>query len=187
MSHPGVGGRREREASNRYPQNLTPVYRKILRCRSVVKRSPLHSVSAQVLCPRSRPTGVTSCDGRLPPRCREASCGSGYLFLPRLPPSQPNATIPVATPRITPDVALGSNCDNATYYAFGVTSWGRLVFCGSPRRYDPRWFRSPEMHGVKQENSPCPDFLGDVAQAPDGLFLICVAKDGHTFSERGDL
>ncbi len=81
---------------------------------------------------------------------------------------------------------LGSNCDNPTYYAFGVTSWGRLVFCGSPRRYEPRWFRSPEMHGVKNENSPCPAFDGEMAQAPDGLILTCVANNGASLWLRGD-
>jgi hypothetical protein len=94
---------------------------------------------------------------------------------------------PSCTPGIMPNVVLGSYCDNPTYYSFGVTSWGRLVFCGSPRRYEPRWFRSPEMHGVKNENDSCPAFEGEVAQAPDGLFLTCVAKDGRAFWERGDL
>ena len=75
-----------------------------------------------------------------------------------------------------PNVVLGSYCNNTTYYAFGVTSWGRLVFCGSPRRYEPRWFRSPEMHGVKNENDVCPALDGEVAQAPDGLFLTCVGR-----------
>jgi hypothetical protein len=85
-------------------------------------------------------------------------------------------------------IVLGSNCDNPTYYSFGVTSWGRLVFCGSPRRYEPRWFRSPSMWGVKLENGDCASYQpGDLAQAPDGLFLTCVAKEGHTFWERGDL
>jgi hypothetical protein len=94
---------------------------------------------------------------------------------------------PHCTPGIQPNVVLGSYCNNATYYSFGVTSWGRLVFCGSPRRYEPRWFRSPEMHGVKEEGAPCPGFEGEVAQAPDGLFLTCVANEGRTFWERGDL
>ena len=85
-----------------------------------------------------------------------------------------------------PNVVLGSYCDNPTYYAFGVTSWGRLVFCGSPRRYEPRWFRSPEMHGVKNESDPCPAFDGEVAQAPDGLFLTCVANEGASRWVRGD-
>jgi hypothetical protein len=94
---------------------------------------------------------------------------------------------PSCTPGIAPNVVLGSYCNNPTHYAFGVTSWGRLVFCGSPRRYEPRWFRSPEMHGIKEENSLCPAMEGEVAQAPDGLFLTCVAKDGSAHWERGDL
>ena len=79
---------------------------------------------------------------------------------------------------------LGSYCNNPTYYSFGVTSWGRLVFCGSPRRYEPRWFRSPEMHGIKEENCLCPAMEGEVAQAPDGLFLTCVAKTASILGAR---
>ena len=94
---------------------------------------------------------------------------------------------PSCTPGIAPGIVLGSYCDNPTYYAFGVTSWGRLVFCGFPRRYEPRWFRSPEMHGVKHEHDLCPALDGEVAQAPDGLFLTCVARDGRSAWERGDL
>jgi hypothetical protein len=94
---------------------------------------------------------------------------------------------PSCTPGIAPNIVLGSYCDNPTYYSFGVTSWGRLVFCGSPRRYEPRWFRAPEMHGVKNENDLCPGMDGEVAQAPDGLFLTCNARDGRSYWERGDL
>jgi hypothetical protein len=93
---------------------------------------------------------------------------------------------PSCTPGIMPNIVLGSYCNNTTYYVFGVTSWGRLVFCGSPRRYEPRWFRSPEMHGIKEENSLCPGYDGEVAQAPDGLFLTCVARSGSSHWERGD-
>lgn len=94
---------------------------------------------------------------------------------------------PSCTPGIAPNIVLGSYCNNTTYYAFGVTSWGRLVFCGSPRRYEPRWFRATEMHGVKLEGTDCATYDGEMAQAPDGLFLTCVAKDGGTRWERGDL
>jgi len=93
---------------------------------------------------------------------------------------------PSCTPGIKPGIVLGSYCNDTTYYAFGVTSWGRLVFCGSPRRYEPRWFRSPEMHGVKEEGSHCPALDGEVAQAPDGLFLTCVAANGASRWVRGD-
>ena len=98
---------------------------------------------------------------------------------PPPPPAECNA--PDCTPGIAPNIVLGSYCSNTTYYAFGVTSWGRLVFCGSPRRYEPRWFRSPEMHGIKLKNDLCSSTVGEVAQAPDGLFLTCVAKDGRAY------
>ena len=73
-----------------------------------------------------------------------------------LRPPSAECNYPDCTPGIAPNIVLGSYCNNPTYYAFGVTNWGRLVFCGSPRRYEPRWFRSPEMHGVKNEGEPVP-------------------------------
>ena len=103
------------------------------------------------------------------------------------PAAADECNYPSCTPGIAPNIVLGSYCDNFSYYAFGVTSWGRLVFCGSPRRYEPRWFRAPEMHGVKNEGDTCTAQDGDVAQAPDGLFLTCVARDGFTRWQRGDL
>lgn len=105
------------------------------------------------------------------------------------PPSSAGPTVcdyPACTPGIMPHQVLGAPCENTTYYAFGVDDSnvppaaqpGRLMFCGSPRRYQPRWFRSPPMAGVKEENSSCENFQNYVAQAPDGLFLICYAHDG---------
>ncbi|MEB3035260.1 hypothetical protein, partial [[Mycobacterium] nativiensis] len=100
--------------------------------------------------------------------------------------------VPSCTPGIMPNVVLGAPCSNTTYFVFGSavagpsTLPGRLVYCASPRRYEPRWFRSPEMHGVKEENSKCNEYSGEVAQAPDGLFLTCVA-DGESLWRRGDL
>ena len=91
---------------------------------------------------------------------------------------------PSCVPGIRPGVVLGSYCDNATYYSFGVTSWGRLVFCGSPRRYEPRWFRSPEMRGIKEYRAICAGYDGEVAQAPDGLFLT-VRHAARTASRGG--
>jgi hypothetical protein len=102
-------------------------------------------------------------------------------------PAPPECNYPDCTPGIAPNIVLGSYCNNFSYYAFGVTNWGRLVFCGSPRRYDSRWFRSPEMHGVKNEGDTCAGQDGDVAQAPDGLFLTCIAQNGFTLWQRGDL
>ncbi len=103
------------------------------------------------------------------------------------PPPSSECNYPDCTPGIQSHIVLGSYCDNPTYYAFGVTDWGRLVFCGSPRRYEPRWFRAPEMHGIKNEGDACPANDGEVAQAPDGLFLTCVSRDGGARWERGDL
>jgi hypothetical protein len=109
------------------------------------------------------------------------------LLVAAPPAAADECNYPDCTPGIAPNIVLGSYCANPTYYAFGVTNWGRLVFCGSPRRYDSRWFRSPEMHGVKNENDFCNGQDGDVAQAPDGLFLTCLASDGMTRWLRGDL
>jgi hypothetical protein len=114
------------------------------------------------------------------------TAGSVVVAPPAAADEAPECNYPSCTPGIAPNIVLGSYCDNPTYYAFGVTSWGRLVFCGSPRRYEPRWFRSPEMHGVKNEGDFCPAFDGQVAQAPDGLFLTCVAYNGASRWERGD-
>lgn len=107
-------------------------------------------------------------------------------------PYVPMCDVPACTPGIMPNVEQGAPCSNTTYYVFGSavagpsTLPGRLVFCSSPRRYEPRWFRSPEMHGVKEEGSKCDSYDYEVAQAPDGLFLTCI-PDGETRWRRGDL
>jgi hypothetical protein len=93
---------------------------------------------------------------------------------------------PSCVPGITGGVVLGATCQDTAHFVFGTTSWGRLVFCGSPRRYEPRYFRSPPMAGVKSENTDCVGYLNQVAQAPDGLFLSCVAGEGSTRWVRGD-
>lgn len=93
---------------------------------------------------------------------------------------------PSCVPGITGGVVLGAPCSDTTYFVFGTTDWGRLVFCGSPRRYEPRYFRSPPMQGIRLENSDCVGFENSVAQAPDGLFLSCVPIDGRTRWVRGD-
>ena len=93
------------------------------------------------------------------------------------------------TPGITPGVELGAPCGDTGYYVFGVdtrNNWGRLLFCGSPRRYEPRYFRSPPMVGVKEFNSNCSGNETYVAQAPDGLFLSCAPQNGESIWVRGD-
>lgn len=93
---------------------------------------------------------------------------------------------PACTPGIAAGVVLGAYCPDTAHYVFGTTSWGRMVFCGSPRRYEPRYFRSPSMAGVKELGSSCAGYENWVAQAPDGLFLSCQSKDGGPLWSRGD-
>ncbi|MGE2734699.1 hypothetical protein [Mycolicibacterium vaccae] len=93
---------------------------------------------------------------------------------------------PSCTPSIRPAVVLGAPCGDTAYHVFGTTSWGRLVFCGSPRRYEPRYFRSPSMAGVKEFGADCAGYENWVAQAPDGLFLSCHSKNGAPRWGRGD-
>lgn len=93
---------------------------------------------------------------------------------------------PSCVPGITGGVVLGAPCADTAHFVFGTTSWGRLVFCGSPRRYAPRYFRSPPLQGVREENSLCEGALNTVAQAPDGLFLTCIGIDGAARWVRGD-
>ena len=122
-----------------------------------------------------------------------ALIGVGALMPPTAAAGPTVCDYPACTPGIAPNMVLGAPCDNTTYYAFGVsggyvpaTQPGRLMFCGSPRRYQPRWFRSPPMAGIKEENADCHQFMNYVAQAPDGLFLICIAQEGHSFWTRAD-
>jgi hypothetical protein len=93
---------------------------------------------------------------------------------------------PACVPGIAGNVTLGASCGNTSHFVFGTTDWGRLVFCGSPRRYAPRYFRSPPMEGIRVENTNCTGFENSVAQAPDGLFLSCVASSGESRWVRGD-
>ncbi|CAN3127586.1 Secreted protein [Mycobacterium sp. smrl_JER01] len=93
---------------------------------------------------------------------------------------------PYCVPGITPGVVLGAPCADTSRYVFATTSWGRLVFCGSPRRYEPRYFRSPSMMGIKELGANCTGYENRVAQAPDGLFLTCVSTDGAAIWRPGD-
>ncbi len=42
------------------------------------------------------------------------------------------------------------------------------------------------MAGIKDEGADCHEYTNYVAQAPDGLFLVCIAEAGHTTWVRGD-
>jgi hypothetical protein len=90
------------------------------------------------------------------------------------------------TPGIKGNVVLGAPCGDTGFYVFGTTSWGRLVFCGSPRRYDPRYFRAMPMDGIKELGRNCTGHENNMAQAPDGLFLTCAIQDEQAVWVRGD-
>jgi hypothetical protein len=98
-----------------------------------------------------------------------------------------SCNIPACMPGIQPGAVLGGTCNNPTYYAFGVTDWGRVVVCESPRRYEPRWFRTTAVLGVKFEGGNCSTHDGSMAQAPDGLYLYCDARNGASVWTRGDI
>lgn len=124
-----------------------------------------------------------------------ALVGMSVLVAPTADAGPTVCDYPDCTPGIRPGVVLGAPCDNTTYYVFGTVDYyitfatqpGRLLFCGNARRRETRWFRSPPMAGVKEENSDCgrwPEYY--VAQAPDGLFLMCISQNGHSSWVRGD-
>lgn len=121
-----------------------------------------------------------------------ALCCSAAVALASVGPAGATPAAPGAcndaycTPGIAGGVVLGAPCADPSFYVFGTTSWGRLVFCGSPRRYEPRYFRSPPMAGVKDLDGDCTGYENSVAQAPDGLFLTCSFQNNRPVWVRGD-
>lgn len=121
-----------------------------------------------------------------------AAMAVGLLAAPPAVAGPQTCNEPSCVPGITPNVVLGSYCSNTSYYVFGTAvagpsiRQGRLVFCGSARRYEPRWFRSPPLAGIRDENSDCSGYNHGAAQAPDGLFLMCVPMNGRNLWRRGD-
>ena len=80
---------------------------------------------------------------------------------------------PSCVPGINRIVELGSYCQNTMYHVFATTSWGRVVFCDSARGLPPRYFRALPVVGIREYDTPCDQALTTMAQAPDGLFLLC--------------
>ena len=95
-------------------------------------------------------------------------------------------TTRIAFPGLPPVSNSALRAQTRRLTSSGPRRGGRLVFCGSPRRYEPRYFRSPPMMGVKNENTSCDGYSNAVAQAPDGLFLSCGVRDGQATWIRGD-
>jgi len=131
---------------------------------------------------------VTSCESEaMRISLAAAVMVAAALMSPQAASAQPDSCdAPACVPGIAPGVVLGAPCADTAHYVFGTTSWGRLVFCGSPRRYEPRYFRSPSMWGLKEEGTSCTGYENGVAQAPDGLFLSCISADGASLWVRGD-
>ena len=76
-------------------------------------------------------------------------------------------------PGVTRDVVKGADCPDPNFYVFAVTGQDQLFFCGSPRGFPPRYFRSPELAGVRNLGDNCEGEFNMVAQAPDGRYLLC--------------
>ena len=112
--------------------------------------------------------------------------GAMFVGAPTAGADLTSCDVPSCVPGVRGGVVLGAPCDDPSHYVFGTTSWGRVVFCGSPRRYAPRYFRSLPLAGVKAENSICQGYENSVAQAPDGLFLSCLSVNGNSTWVRGD-
>lgn len=80
---------------------------------------------------------------------------------------------PSCIPGINRTVELGASCNNVIFNVFATTPWGRVVFCDSARGYAPRYFRALPVAGIREYNTLCEQPYNQMAQAPDGLFLIC--------------
>jgi hypothetical protein len=80
---------------------------------------------------------------------------------------------PSCIPGINRIADLGSYCDNVIYNVFATTPGGRVLFCDSARGLAPRYFRAMPVAGIREYNTPCTQSYQQMAQAPDGLFLLC--------------
>ena len=105
--------------------------------------------------------------------CLLSALAVGMLLRPAVAAADPvGCDDPICVPGINRVVELGSYCDNVIYYVFATTPAGRVVFCDSARGYAPRYFRAMPLAGIREYNTPCTLPYNQMAQAPDGLFLI---------------
>jgi hypothetical protein len=92
-------------------------------------------------------------------------------------PAVPSDLLPcngiACLPGVTRDVVKGADCPDPNHYVFAVTTEDQLFFCGSPRGFTPRYFRSLQLAGVRNLGDSCEGEFNMVAQAPDGLYLLC--------------
>lgn len=90
-------------------------------------------------------------------------------------PAAPSATCNniSCVPGVTRGIVKGTDCPDPNHYVFAVTVAGQLFFCGSPRGFTPRYFRSPQLAGIRNLGDSCEGEFNQVAQAADGLYLLC--------------
>jgi hypothetical protein len=98
--------------------------------------------------------------------------GTAMPFVARGDPG-PACNDPSCVPGINRVVELGAYCDNVIYNVFATTPTGRVVFCDSAKGLAPRYFRALPVAGIREFNAPCDQPYNQMAQAPDGLFLLC--------------
>jgi hypothetical protein len=125
-------------------------YRKLIVMRTMVSRLLAATALACGICVPT-PAGADPGAASSPAACNSIAC----------------------LPGVTRDVVKGTPCPDPNYYVFAVTGEGQLFFCGSPRGFSPRYFRSPELAGIRNLGDSCEREFNRVAQAPDGLYLLC--------------
>ena len=90
---------------------------------------------------------------------------------------------------------LGAPCDNTTYYAFGIAD-GYVSFSSEARTADVLRLAADDTsrdgsghlrwRASRTKAPSATSYQNYVAQAPDGLFLICIAHDGIETWVRAD-
>lgn len=123
-----------------------------------------------------------------------ALLGAGVVAAPPASAGPTVCDYPACTPGIMPHQVLGAPCDNTHLLRLRCRRRLRLLRLGT-RTVDvlrvakaiPASMVPLPAHGwVKEENADCTNYLNYVAQAPDGLFLICIAHDGISSWVRAD-
>jgi hypothetical protein len=67
----------------------------------------------------------------------------------------------------------GTGCPDPNRFVFAVTVEGQLFACASPRGFTPRYFRSLQLAGIRSLGNSCEGEFNQVAQTPDGQYLLC--------------
>jgi hypothetical protein len=101
-------------------------------------------------------------------------------------PAEPRNPLPCngidCVPGITRDVVKGAFCPDPNHYVFAVTTEDQLFACASPRGFEPRYFRSLQLAGIRNLGDSCEGEFNEVAQAPDGQYLLCAFTNDDELS-----